>query len=134
MKQTVTVIEKKPESYIVGCDKSACQGCHSEMFCKNKNSSFEVQNPDKIEAKKGEEVEIDVPEKKAIISIFLSLGLPLLMFLPGYFLGKRFTGNEVILFVWGVGGIAVGFLFSYFFFKKFKKQFSPIVVGTKDEE
>ncbi|MBQ0071377.1 MAG: SoxR reducing system RseC family protein [Spirochaetales bacterium] len=132
MKQTVTVIERKPESYIVGCDKSACNGCHNELFCRNKDNTFEVMNPEKVELKEGDQTEIEIPEKKTILSIFLSLGFPLLMFLPGYFVGKAFTQNEILLFVWGVGGMALGFLLSGCFFRIYRKQFSPVI--AKDDE
>jgi len=137
MKQNVTVIEEKEDNVIVGCDKTACEGCHCSLFCTNKNSSFEALNPNGLKLKEGETVEIDLPSKKTINAVLLSLGLPLVLFVPGYFIGRIFTSNDLILLLWGVGFMALGFLFSSIFFKKRKKEYSPLitrVIDTREED
>ena len=127
MKQVVKVIEEKDDKIIVGCDKSACEGCHCSMFCTNKENSFEALNPEKIDIKSGENVEIDMPSGKTIKAVLLSLGLPLILFIPGYFVGRLFTKNDLILLLWGIGFMALGFLFSSIFFKKRKIEYSPTI-------
>lgn len=134
MKQNATVIEAKGEEIIVGCDKTACEGCHASMFCTNKNNSFEALNPKKIDVKEGDQVELELPGKKTINTIFLSLGLPLLLFLPGYFLGRMFTQNELLLLLWGIGFMSLGFIFSGIYFKKRKKEYSPTIVAKREKE
>ena len=134
MKQNATVLDKKGNEIIVGCDKNLCEGCHASMFCTNKNNSFEVLNPKGLDVKKGEKVEIDMPSKRTLNAVFLSLGLPLILFIPGYFVGKLFTQNELILLLWGVGFMALGFLFSTLFFRKKKKEYSPTISKVIEEK
>lgn len=122
MKQKATVLENKGEEILVGCDKTACEGCHASFFCTNKNNAFEALNPKKIEVKEGDKVELDMPSGKTIKTIFLSLGLPLIMFLPGYFIGKLFTSKELLLALWGFGFIALGFLISGLYFRARRKN------------
>lgn len=134
MKQTATVIDNKDDKLIVGCDKTACEGCHASFFCTNKDNSFEALNPQKIDVRKGDKVELDMPTGKTIKSILLSLAFPLIMFLPGYFVGKIFTNNELILVLWGLGFIALGFLISYLYFRKKKDEYSPSVSSKLEKE
>ena len=94
-------------------------------------------NPNGLKLKEGETVEIDLPSKKTINAVLLSLGLPLVLFVPGYFIGRIFTSNDLILLLWGVGFMALGFLFSSIFFKKRKKEYSPLitrVIDTREED
>ena len=132
MKQKVTVIENKGEEIVVGCDKSACEGCHGSMFCSKTDNFFEVLNPEKIELQKGDKAEIEMPSGKTLSSVFLSLAFPLIMFFPGYFIGRKFTSNELVLLLFGVIFMALGFAIAALFFKKKKKHYMPYVVG-KDE-
>ena len=132
MKQKVTVIENKGEEIVVGCDKSACEGCHGSMFCSKNEHLFEVLNPAKIDLKQGDKAEIEMPSGKTLSSVFLSLAFPLIMFFPGYFIGRKFSSNELVLLLFGVIFMALGFLIAALFFKKKKKNYMPYVVG-KDE-
>lgn len=125
MKQEATVIESKGEEVIVGCDKSACPNCHGSFFCKGKDSSFEAFNQNMLDVNKGDKVEIDMPSRKTIKSILLSLALPLVLFLPGYFIGTIFTQNELLLLLFGISFMALGFLFSYIYFKKRRREYMP---------
>lgn len=133
MKQKATVIENKGDEIIVGCDKSACEGCHGSMFCTHKDNFFEALNPENIDLKKGDKIELDMPSGKTIKSILLSLGLPLIMFLPGYFVGKLFTSNELLLLLWAIAFMALGFLASGLYFKSRKKEYSPSILSKIEE-
>ncbi len=137
MKQSATVIDNNGNKIILGCDKTACEGCHGSLFCTNKNNYFEALNPNNLNVQKGEKVEIDLPSGKTIKTIFLSLGLPLLLFLPGYFVGKLFSQNEFVLLLFAIGSMALGFMFSALYFKKRKKEYSPsitAIIKEKEEE
>lgn len=132
MKQKVTVFENKGDEIVVGCDKSACEGCHGSMFCQKKDNLFEALNPNNIDLKKGDKAEIEMPAGRTVSSIMLSLAFPLVMFFPGYLIGSRFTSNELMLLLYGVLSMAVGFGISALYFKKKKKEYTPYVIG-KDE-
>ena len=133
MNKTVTVLEKNKEGIKVGCDASACSGCKSEMFCRNKDTSFIVENPIAIPLEKGDRVNIDIPEGRATLSVMLSLALPLLLFLPGYFIGKIFLKSEITMALMGFLFMAVGFCFSALIFHFKKKYFSPVITGKEEE-
>ena len=58
----------------------------------------------------------------------MSLLFPLLMFLPGYFVGRALTDNEVFMALTGFLFIGLGFLISWLFFRKRRKEYSPYIV------
>ncbi len=128
MRTIVNVISNVNGIIKVGCSSSACSGCHSESFCRNKDTQYEVNNPLELVINKGDTVEVEIPEKKALFTVFMSLLFPLLMFLPGYFLGRKISDNEITSALFGILFIALGFLISYLFFRGRKKEFSPYIV------
>lgn len=134
MRQEATVIVNKGNEVIVGCDKSACSGCHGSFFCKSKDTSFTALNPENIQAGKGAKVEIDMPSGKTVKSILISLALPLILFLPGYFIATLFTDNEFVMLLFGVLFMALGFLFSFAYFKKRRNIYMPTIIREKRED
>ena len=132
MEKKVTVIENNKDGLKVGCDSSLCSGCKSELFCRNKDSVFTVENPSSIPLDKGDKVTIEIPEGRATLSVILSLALPLLLFLPGYFVGGLFSESEIIRALIGFLFMAFGFAISALIFKKKKAYFSPIVKNREE--
>ena len=128
MEKKVTVIENNKDGLKVGCDSSLCSGCKSEMFCRNKDSVFTVENPSSIPLDKGDKVTIEIPEGRATLSV----ALPLLLFLPGYFVGGLFSESEIIRALVGFLFMAFGFAISALIFKKKKAYFSPIVKNREE--
>ena len=132
MKQTVTIEDKKGERLIAGCDKSSCEGCKASFFCTSKKASFDVLNPDKIPLEKGDQAIIDLPPKKTLFTVFMSLGLPLIMFVPGYIIGRLLSENEGIQLLTSLLGVALGFCISALFFRFNKKKYTPVIVDKKE--
>ena len=128
MKQTVTIEEKKDGRLIAGCDKSMCSSCKGSFFCTSKKASFEVLNPEKIDLSAGDTAEIDMPSSKTLFSVFMSLGLPLLMFLPGYFITTLITESEGLRFLGAMAGVAIGFGIAAIYFHAKKKEYMPRVI------
>ena len=62
MKKSVTVIERSEGRIKVGCDATVCSGCKSEMFCRGRDTTFEVENPKGFKVEKGDRIIVDVPE------------------------------------------------------------------------
>ena len=133
MEKTVSVLENTKEGIKVGCDESACSGCHCNMFCRNKDTSFYVENPDSLPLKKGDKVKIDIPEGRATLSVLLSLAFPLLLFLPGYFIGKILFKSEIYMALVGFAFMLLGFLISGVIFHFKKTYFSPVLVEKEEE-
>ncbi len=128
MRNVVSIISIENGTVKVICFSGACTHCHSASFCRNKDTSYAVNNPENIAVENGDFVEVEIPEGKAIFTIFMSLLFPLVMFIPGYFVGKLLSNNEVVMAVTGFMAIGLGFLISYLFFRRKKKEYSPYIV------
>ena len=116
------------EKITAGCDRSACEGCKGSFFCTSRKASFEVLNPEKIDLSAVDTAEIYVPSSKTLFSVFMSLGLPLLMFLPGYFISTLITESEGLRFLGAMAGVAVGFAIAALYFHIRKKEYMPRVI------
>ena len=125
MEKKVTVIENNKDGLKVGCDSSLCSGCKSEMFCRGRDTTFEVENQKGFKVEKGDRILVDVPEGKATVSVLLSLGLPLILFLPGYYLGSLIAKSEISMAFTGLTFMGLGFLISALIFRIKKHYFSP---------
>ena len=134
MKKEVTVYKDEKGELIASCDRSACEGCKSSLFCRTKNYSFPVENPNGVEVKEGEKVIIDMPSGRTVLSSFMSLFFPLICFFLGMAAGAFLLhGNEVIQFSLALLGLAVGFLISFIYFRVSGRKFTPEILSAKDE-
>ena len=136
MKKEVRVM-KVGENYLtLGCDKTACEGCKCSMFCSAKNTEFKVDKPENSAIAEGDRVTIDMPAKKTVFTSFMSLGLPLILFIPGYFIGMHFFSSEGWALICSLAGVGLGFMISGLYFHFSKKKWAPSVVtgGISSEE
>ena len=132
----------KDGTVIVGCDDSACQGCHAQMFCNNKNhTEYLARNDKKLQLEIGDEVELFLPPGKTIFSTFLVFAFPLVMFLVGYivsgFINKSLATplNEIQRALCGIGAMALAFLIATLLNAHNKMSLMPIVkeiISSKD--
>ena len=127
MRKEVTIQQSKDGIITAGCDKGACEGCKGSFFCTSKNTVFEVLNPENIELKAGDKAEIDMPPSKTLFSIFMSLGLPLILFIPGYFIASLFSSSDGIRLIGALIGIASGFAVAAIYFRAHKREYTPRV-------
>lgn len=132
MNKTVTVLERRDKEVKVGCDTSLCDGCRSKMFCSGRDTTFDVTIPKGTDVREGEKIEIEVPEGRAVLSVLLSLGLPLLLFLPGYYISGLFLTNEIAKALCGFGAMALGFISSFVIFRARKSYFTPFYKGKAE--
>jgi len=119
---------------LVYCDDTACNGCHAQMFCNNKNhTEYLARNDKKLELKAGDKVQLFLPPSKTILSTFLVFALPLAMFPLGYFastlLNVSLTTplNEVQRALCGLGTMALAFLIAAVLSSRNKKSLMPEV-------
>ena len=132
---TLVTVKKinKDGTVLVGCDNSACTGCHAQMFCNNKNQNeYLVLNSKKVQLKEGDMVELFLPPGKTILSTVLVFALPLALFPIGYLLGGLITLNgapinEVQKALCGIAFMALAFLVASLIFTHHKRQLMPIV-------
>ena len=116
MKQTVTIEEIKDGKMMAGCDKSLCEGCKASFFCTSKKASFKVS------------------PGKTLLTVFMSLGLPLLMFIPGYFIGSLISESEGIKLLASLLAVALGFAIAAIFFRVKKDKYTPRIIGKEEED
>ena len=73
-----------------------------------------------------------MPSGKTMKSIVVSLVFPLLMFFPGYFVGRSISDNELVMLLFAVLSMSLGFCIAALFFRNRKKEYTPYVI-RKDE-
>ncbi len=127
---TVVTVKKtnKDGTVLVGCDNSACAGCHAKMFCNNKDQNeYLALNCKKLELNAGDTVELFLPPGKTILSTVLVFALPLALFPLGYLLGGLLPLNEVQKALCGIGFMALAFFLASLFFTHNKRKLMPVV-------
>ncbi len=134
MKKEVTVYKDEKGFLVASCDRNACEGCKSSLFCRTKNYSFEVDNPSDIAVNEGDRVIIDMPAGRTVLSSFMSLFLPLICFFLGMAAGAFLLhGSEVIQFLMAILGLGAGFLISFVYFRVSGRKFTPEIISVKED-
>ena len=128
MRKEVTIQQNEDGTITAGCDRNACEGCKGSFFCTSKKTTFEVLNPENIELKAGDKAEIDMPSSKTLFSVFISLGLPLIMFLLGYFIASLFSESDGIRLIGAIIGVAIGFAIAAVYFHFRKREYIPRII------
>ena len=124
----VSKVDHKSGLVTVGCSLGQCQGCHATLFCNTRNQSFQVRNPKGIELAEGSYVTIFLPPGKTILSSVILFATPLVLFLL-FFIAVP-SDNDFIKAGIGLGGGALGFLFSFLYFRKRKEALMPEIVSV----
>jgi len=111
----------------VSCQSVACESCHAGGFCGAKGKSFIARNESDTALSIGDTVELYLPPGKTVLASFVALLLPVLLFPVGYYLPSLFKIDlpELGRVLFGIGGIACGFLISRIFSSKRAKEFTP---------
>ncbi len=127
MKQEVTVLEIDGKKITAGCDKSACEGCKSSLFCRKADNIFEVLNEKEEDVKVGDKVIIDMPTGKSIFVSVMSFVIPLIFFFIGMFAGYKLGYSEIMQFVFAVCALDAGFLIAFLYFRFTNKSYVPTI-------
>ncbi len=111
---------------------ASCGGCSGQQ----REHIVLAQNRTAGALREGDEVEITVPTGEAVLSGFLVLVLPLLLFVPFYFLPQvlGLTVREEIRVLCGIGGVAIGFLLNLLAPWRKKAQALPEIVRRIDRD
>ncbi len=135
MYEVVTVTKRLPSNKIeVVCNSSACRGCKGSAFCNTKGKRFEAWNEHNLPVEEGQEVEIYLKPSRTIASTFITLIAPLLLFPAGYFLAVLAGLSEGASFLIALGGIALGLVGVWLYFKKQQNHYLPVVDSILSEE
>ena len=93
-----------------------------------------ADEPEGIPLEKGDQVIIDMPPRKTLFTVFMSLGFPLLMFVPGYLVGTLLSDSQGIMLITSLAGVALGFAISALFFRLNRKKYTPVIVEKKEND
>ncbi|MFA7371049.1 MAG: SoxR reducing system RseC family protein [Sphaerochaetaceae bacterium] len=130
MYEQASVIKIEKDGMVtVACGSSACASCKAGAFCRTKDREFNAYNKTGKALKSGDIVELFLPPGKTIFAGFIALLLPVLLFPLGYYIAPLLGLNvsEGIQILFGIIGIAVGFLIGRLFSKVKGKEYIPTV-------
>ncbi len=122
------------EQVEVACTNAACKGCKGSAFCNTKGKRFVAWNKQKLSLKEGSTVQIYLQPGRTIAGTLITLLLPLLCFPVAYFLAKFAGLGEGSSFLIAMGGILLGFLGVWWYFKHAEQQYLPVVQQVLSEE
>ncbi len=119
----------------VSCDSVACESCQAGALCNTKGKFFVAGNDTNIKLSIGDTVELYLPPGKTILAGFMALMLPLLLFPLGYYLTLAFKADatEIVRVLFGVVGIAFGFLITNIFSRLKAKEYTPQITRVLSE-
>ena len=125
------IVEKISGSRVtVSCGKPEKCGSCSSSFCNVKTKKFDALNRYSIDIREGDCVEIYLSPAKAIISSFMVLIFPLILFIAGYFIfGAVFkTDSDALRAGGGVAGLAAGFIISFVYNMLSRNRNLPVII------
>lgn len=103
-----------------------CDACHNEG-CKVKRQAIQAWNRDDMALAEGDEVEVEVEGKAQLEGALWVLGLPLLLFVAGYFALRALTpgATELPAALGGLGGLCLGMVIGVSVQKRKKLESLP---------
>ena len=117
--KTVTIKCGKPEE---------CKSC-SSSFCNVKDRKFKALNSKNLDLKVDDDVEVYIAPGKTILSSFIVLIFPLIMFVLGYYLSGLFFNfqTDALRAAGGAAGLFIGFILSFIYNMLRKNQSLPVI-------
>lgn len=123
MKETATVLKLKEENRVLlrFHEQEGCKSCTS-MFCKANERTFTAENKTGMPLDPGDTVLVFLPSGKTVKTSFLILIAPLILFFIFFLFSERVLhiSIEIGNIGFGLGGVGIGFLISYFVFRSQK--------------
>ncbi|MBN1686178.1 MAG: SoxR reducing system RseC family protein [Spirochaetales bacterium] len=133
MTETAIVKSIDGDTVKMGCGLSeGCSSC-SSSFCSAEKRMFEAVNPKGLQIERGDLVDIYIPPGKAVAAGFLVLIVPLLLFVAAYLVAGRVVSgaSEGVQALFGLIGLAAGFLLSFAYSRKKKAAGMPVIVSIR---
>ena len=127
MKEISTVMAVSGHTATLGCTSEGCSSCAGNSFCNVKAQTYEAKIPKGLKLVPGEVVEVYLPPGKTILSGFMVLIVPLIMFLVGFVV----TGfvmpesTEGVRAIGGFAGLIIGFGIGYLFGRINRLSYMP---------
>ncbi len=122
----------KNKTIYIKCGKpEQCKSC-SSSFCNVKDRKFKALNINKVNLEVDDAVEVYISPGKTILSSFIVLIFPLIMFILGYVLSGIIFNfkTDALKAAGGAAGLFLGFIIS-FIYNMFKKNHTLPVITRK---
>lgn len=119
-------------SNIVYCisSGSACSSCKNKLLCKKSEKPFEVRNPNNINVKVGDMVELELNEKETVKALLITLLFPLTTLITSLIILSYFIISPLFLFLGSVFIMGLSLIIVYFINKKNKSRNTPILINN----
>jgi sigma-E factor negative regulatory protein RseC len=111
MTERATVHQVSERDVTVALRPPACGGCAAcGVFASRDQQLLRAANPQGLEVRPGDRVEVSYPPRRAIGAGFVVLVLPLVLFVAGFAVaGALGITNEPLKVLAGFAGLALGF-------------------------
>ncbi len=111
-------------------DDGSCSSCAGKGFCNVQGKTYTAVNSNNLNIAPGDDVEVYLPPGKTILSGFMVMMMPLIMFALGFLFVSALlgSGSELHQALGGFTGLALGFLLSYVYGRSQKKRSQPEII------
>ena len=89
---------------------AACQGCTASDFCRPKGDDRITEAENRIGAKIGDEVYVEISSKTGLLAFFLLFGLPVILGLVGLLIYPHAQNPNIHGIIYGLAGFALGLI------------------------
>ena len=123
------VIKINNKTATIKCGKpEQCKSC-SSSFCSVKDRKFKALNKNNLDIMVDDDVEVYFAPGKTILSSFIVLIFPLIMFILGYFLSGAILNfqSDALKAAGGAAGLFLGFILSFIYNMLRKNQSLPVI-------
>ena len=135
MYERVTVTKLLPSGLVeVSCSTAACNGCKGAAFCNTKGRTFKAWNKNNLDLESGDCVDLFLHPARTIGSTLITLIAPLLLFPICYYLSKGAGLGEGSSFLLSLGGIGIGFVAVWAYFRSQQHRYMPVVMDKQDQD
>jgi len=125
-------LEEKSFAQVELKPNDACKKCGACLISGQGNPMLRAKN--KVGAKVGNTVEVEVAPSKVILSSFLLFIMPVISLIFGYFIGN-FISSPNLGIIFAIAFIAIYFLVLGLYDKKLRKfNFSPKIIDIISED
>ena len=133
MEETGVISRIEDDVVTVGCATESCQSC-SSSFCSSERRIFEAANPEGLELRIGDVVDIYMSPGKTVAAGFMVLIVPLILFALAYFISGRLVENigEGMQALSGLVGLASGFGISFLYGRRRRTGDLPRVLRIRE--
>ncbi len=130
MVEKARVLKSEGRIVTLSCGSPACGSC-SGHFCNLRDRIFPALNSGNLPVKEGDIVDVFVAPGKAIVSGFIVLIMPLVLFAVAYWVTGRVSGgaSDLVRVAFGLVGLACGFGLAYAVNRLRPEKDYPEIIG-----